>query len=156
MNVINRCFGMTHSMKSENKFAFFNVSLYYLRVRRLYASAYTYNRIEFNITWLDMCVFFLSNVYPSLAVPSRSPNIFAFRIRDLYCYANSYLDTEYTCTSNNSENFFVFHFFFISLLDPHTTISLSVEIKIRDAIVCKIVLYPKRNRKTHRELQQIK
>lgn len=59
MNIINRCFGMTHSMKSENKFAFY-VSLYYLRVRRLYASVYLPTTESNSVYLVHVCVCLMS------------------------------------------------------------------------------------------------
>lgn len=104
-------------MESENKFAFY-VSVYYLRVTRLYASAYiTYNQIEFN-TWLYVCLTCLSIL--ALSVSPYYNNVY---VRLLLC------KLVYVIIVKRKK--------LNSILDPH---HLSIKIYIQDAIVCKIVL----------------
>lgn len=108
MNIINRCFGMTHSMKSENKFAFYVSLYYYLRVTRLYASVYYLQPNQ--IQYLAMC---LSNVYPSLAlicaillcklacnnsgkysIPRSTPPIYKNLYSRCHCMQNRFISNE--------------------------------------------------------------
>lgn len=102
--------------KAKIKFAFY-VSLYYLRVRRLYASAYLPTTESNSIPGLCVCLICLLSI---LALTLYVRAILLCKL--VWC--------------NNSEKYF-------SILDPH---HLSIKIYIHDVIVCKIVLYPTKSK----------